>query len=166
MADLPSITMIVESAPAAPKREGGKGREPIKWDEVLDPVRKQVDDEGNPQTVRAWTYPSRNGANGRVATVRKYLRNSAPDLNYQFVTRQVPEGLPDAGQFGVYVTFRGTYTPAQIAENAKAHKARSERVVTSQQAALAAEQSATEGDDSEKAVAKSPGNGKTAKNAA
>jgi hypothetical protein len=173
MADLPKITLIKEAIPSAPKRAGGAGRTATPWEEVLQPVRDDstdkdgkpiLDAEGKPASYRIWTYDTRNGANGRVATVRDRLRNHAPELNYGFVVRTVPEGQDDQGRWGVYVSFLGTFTPKQQAENAAKHKAASDRVKRSQEAAEAAK-AAESGETGETVDAKAD-TGKAGKNAA
>jgi len=111
------LELIREDVPKI-ERVGGSGREPEQWENHLAELRKHPG-----QSFRVWTYENKSSALSRVATVGSRLRKVVPQEHWKLAVRGVV-----AGQYGVYVTFVGLYTPEQMEENARKHKERSERV--------------------------------------
>jgi hypothetical protein len=116
------LTFVKEEIPKI-VRTGGSGREAEPWETHLAPIKEQAG-----QSFRVWTYDKRSGAQGRVTTVRDRLTKVTPQDNWTIKVRPVGE------QFGVYVQYNGTFTPEQMAENAKKRQERSERTKASRPA--------------------------------
>ncbi len=111
-------------------RVGGAGRAPEKWEDHIAPLK---DHQG--KSFRTWTYTKKTGAMSRVQGVRARLISATPADNWTLAVRPVPG---KDGEWGVYVQYNGTYTPAEIAANAKKRQERSERVKAQRQAVDAA----------------------------
>lgn len=109
-----AVPTIVREAP---------GREPEKWEEHLSPL-KAKDKAG--KSFRVWSYTKKTGATSRVASVRKRLIDATPEDNWSLAVRLIPGSEPE--QFGVYVTYNGTFTPEQVAENAALRQKRSDAI--------------------------------------
>jgi hypothetical protein len=139
--DIPKIT-----------RATGSGREPEKWEEHLAPAKDTPD-----VSFRVWTYDKRTSAVSRMSAVRDRLTKAVPSENWTLAVRPIPgtedavhpEGATDkdgqdiagtsATQYGVYVAYVGTFTDEEVAENARLHAERSERVKASRAANETAE---------------------------
>lgn len=145
------LSFIEEEIPKI-SRAGGSGREPEKWEEHISPLKAE-DRAG--KSFRVWTYAIRPSAVSRMSSVRERLTKAVPSENWQLAVRPVPgtedavhpDGTTDkdgndiagtsAIQYGVYVSYQGTFTDEQVAENAVAHQARSDRVKAARAAAAA-----------------------------
>lgn len=120
----------VDEIPAKPTREGGPGAEPIKWEELLAPL-KAPDKAGKPFLV--WDYEKKTGAQSRISAVHNRLVANVPEEKWTLVNRPVPGSDPE--KHGVYVQFDGTYTPEEVLANATKRKERSDRIKAARKAA-------------------------------
>lgn len=126
------LNFIEEDIPKI-ARVGGAGREPEKWEEHVAPLKAE-DRAG--KSFRVWTYEKRPSATSRMSSVRERLVKAVPNENWQLAVRPVTVMLAVEGsdepveseQFGVYVSYKGTFTDEQVAENAVKHAERSQRV--------------------------------------
>jgi hypothetical protein len=123
--DVPKITRI-----------GGSGREAEPWETHLAPLK---DTPG--ESFRVWTYEKRTSAVSRMSSVRERLTKAVPTENWNLAVRTVP-GTVDPELYGVYISFAGTFTAEQIAENVRKHDERSNRVKAAR-AKRAAEEAST-----------------------
>ena len=124
------LTFVEEEIPKI-VRQGGTGREAEKWEEGLSPL-KSANMKG--KSYRVWTFNTRNSAQSRMTTVRARLNKVSPADNFQLKVRPVP----DSDDFGVYAQYDGTFTPEQMADNARRHQERSERTKKSRTPTVAA----------------------------
>lgn len=153
------LQFIEEEIPKI-SRAGGSGREPEKWEDHIAPLK--ADDRAG-KSFRVWTYGKRPSAVSRMSSVRERLTKAVPAENWQLAVRPVPgtekdvhpEGATEtvkdengnetvvsiagqsATQYGVYVAYQGVFTDEQVAENARLHQERSERVQKARAAAAA-----------------------------
>lgn len=116
-----NLEFIYEEVPKLPPRAPGKGREPVKWEQHLTPL-KHEDAVG--KSARVWTYPEKSSATSRLASVSKRLSEVTPEDNWEMKVRPVPE--TDPVQHGVYVTYHGTYTAEEQKANAELRAKRSQ----------------------------------------
>jgi hypothetical protein len=124
------LNFIEEAIPVI-ARTGGKGREPEKWEDHIAPLK---DHEG--KSFRVWTYEKRTGALSRVQSVRNRLNVATPKDNWTIAVR--PVNLDGSEVFGVYLQYNGTYTPKEVAENARKRQERSDRIKAQRAAVEAA----------------------------
>jgi hypothetical protein len=111
--DVPKITRI-----------GGSGREAEPWETHLAPLK---DTPG--ESFRVWTYEKRTSAVSRMSSVRERLTKAVPTENWNLAVRTVPgTGAENPELYGVYISFAGTFTAEQVAENVRKHDERSNRV--------------------------------------
>lgn len=115
--DIPKITRV-----------GGSGREPEPWETHLAPLK-----DTPKETFRVWTYDKRSSAISRMSSVRERLTKAVPSENWTLAVRPIP----NTETFGVYVSYNGTYSDAEVAANAKAHAERSARVKAAREKAAA-----------------------------
>jgi hypothetical protein len=115
------LDFIEESIPKI-TRVGGAGREPEKWEDHIAPLKAE-DRAG--KDFRVWTYSKRSSAISRMALIRNRLTKAVPHENWVIAVRPVPNV---DGEFGVYVSYQGTYTAEEVHENARKHDERSARV--------------------------------------
>ena len=118
------LNFIEEEVPKV-TRAGGSGRGAEPWEQHLAPLKERPD-----VSFRTWDYEKRPSAISRMTSVRDRLRKAVPQENWDLAVRQIP----DSDRFGVYVTYKGTYTDEQVAENARKHQERSERVRATREA--------------------------------
>lgn len=149
------LNFIEEDIPKI-ARVGGAGREPEKWEEHVAPLKAE-DRAG--KSFRVWTYEKRPSATSRMSSVRERLVKAVPNENWQLAVRPVTVMLAVEGsdepveseQYGVYVSYKGTFTDEQVAENAVKHAERSQRVrdarakAEAEKAAKATAEGASEG---------------------
>lgn len=114
-----TLNFIEEAIPSI-TRSGGDGRDPIKWEESLAPLKDKID-----SSFRVWTYEKKTGATSRVAAVRDRLIKATPSDNWTIAVRPVPD---DPEHFGVYVQYNGVFTDEEVAANAAKRQERSERI--------------------------------------
>lgn len=115
------LDLIEEEVPKI-VRLGGSGREPEKWEEHLTPLT-----ESPGKSFRVWTYDKKTSAVSRMSVVRNRLTLATPEAHWEIKVRQVP----DSDQFGVYITYLGTFTDEQVQTNAAARAERSARTRSS-----------------------------------
>lgn len=167
------LTFTKEAIPKI-TRATGSGREPEKWEEHLAPAKETPN-----ESFRVWTYDKRTSAVSRMSAVRDRLTKAVPGENWTLAVRPIPgtedavhpDGTTDkdgndisgtsATQYGVYVAYVGTFTPEQIAENARLHQERSERVKASR--AKAAEGNGSDGGEAADTQESAPEAAKTPK---
>lgn len=125
------ITFTPATIPDA-VRSGGEGREPVKWEELLAPLKPKVG-EG----FLAYQYTKKTAATSRVANIRKRLFNATPGDNWTIVVRPVPNSDPEL--YGVYVQFNGTYTAEEQAKRAQDRQERADKLRAAKAAAQAAD---------------------------
>lgn len=113
-------------------RSGGEGREPVKWEELLAPLKPKVG-EG----FLAYQYTKKTAATSRVANIRKRLFTATPGDNWTIVVRPVPNSDPEL--FGVYVQFNGTYTEEEQKQRAAQRQERAAKLQAAKAAAEAAD---------------------------
>lgn len=113
------LTFTREEIPKI-SRPGGSGREAEPWENHLAQLKDHTGD-----SFRVWTYDKQTGAISRMTNVRDRLRKAVPHENWHLAVRPLDA---DPNQFGVYVTYKGTFTPEQITDNARKHAERSARV--------------------------------------
>jgi hypothetical protein len=118
------LTFVEEEIPKI-VRQGGSGREAEQWENHLAPLKS---DKMAGKSYRVWTYEKRTSAMSRMSTVRDRLNKVTPQDNYEIKVRPVD------GQYGVYVQYNGTFTPAQMEENARKRQERSTRTIAARQA--------------------------------
>jgi hypothetical protein len=124
----PDVTFTKVDAIPAQIRATGEGREPIKWEDKLSPV-KSSPGEG----FLAWQYVKKSAATSRVAAIRNRLFAATPADNWTLAVRPVPNSDPVL--YGVYVQYNGTFTPDEQKQNAKVRQERSDKIKASRLAA-------------------------------
>lgn len=144
-----ALEIVFEDIPASPPRAPGKGREPVKWEEHLAPLKEAKNEDGTPRSARIWTYDEKSSATSRLASVSKRLADATPEDNWELKVREVPEG--DAkGKHGVYVAYHGTHSAEQVKVNAdlraKRSQAAKDRLAKAAQEAASADGGDTEGE--------------------
>ncbi len=161
------LNFIEEEIPKI-TRAGGSGREAEPWETHLAPLK---DDDKSGKDFRVWTYGKRASAVSRMSSVRERLTKVVPAENWTLAVRPVPgtesavhpagtmDGETDisgqsATQFGVYVSYAGVFTDEQVAENAKKHQERSDRVKAAR--AKASENGAPQAEAESPATAEEP----------
>jgi hypothetical protein len=118
-------------------RKGGSGREAEKWEEHLAPA-KTPSKAGKSYCL--WTYDKRTSAVSRMSSVRARLTSVTPKDNWELKVRP----RPNSSEFGVYVQYNGTFTPAQMAENAQKREERSARTLASRKPTVVTDSTAKE----------------------
>lgn len=139
----PFDALVFEEIPDAPKRTGGKGREPVKWEILLAPLQEQLLEK----PARLWTYDVKTGAVSRMSAVRTRLADAAPELNWEFKVRPVPNTDPQT--YGIYAVFHGNHTSEQMVKNAQERVARKERAAKAQESKGATEGAADPAESAE-----------------
>jgi hypothetical protein len=126
-------SLVFEAIPEAAKRPPGKGREPVAWETLLEPLEAKLLET----PARLWVYAAKTGAMSRLAAVRDRLTSTVPQKNWELRVRQVP-GTGDTeenpAQFGVYAVFHGDYTPEQVMQNAQARQKRRDAIAKAREA--------------------------------
>jgi hypothetical protein len=120
------LNFIQEEVPKV-TRAGGSGREAEPWEQHLSPLKESPE-----ISFRTWDYEKRPSAVSRMTSVRDRLRKAVPEENWDLVVREIPDSDPP--RYGVYVTYRGEFSDEEMAENARKHQERSERVRAAREA--------------------------------
>ena len=131
-AELP-FQLLSEDVPDVTRR-GQIGREPVKWEQLLDPVRQAPPKpDGSPQSFRLWTYDSKSKAAGRKGLVTKRLNEAVPQENWFLTAREVPGS--DGKEFGVWAEFRGLFTDEELKTVQQKRAERNEKIRKAREAA-------------------------------
>jgi hypothetical protein len=113
----PEITLdLIEEDIPAPVRLGGGGREAIKWEELLAPIK-----EHESKSFRVWTYDKRTAAASRANQVSSRLFKVKPHEKWVIAVRQIP----NSEQFGVYTMYAGHWSKSEVAKRQHDHERRS-----------------------------------------
>jgi hypothetical protein len=120
----------VEAIPAQ-SRAHGDGREKIRWEDKLAPLKAKKG-----QGFLTWTYAKKSAATSRKAAISNRLFAETPKDNWTLAVRPVPNTDPET--FGVYVQYNGEFTADEVTANAKLRADRAARTRGAAQAAQAA----------------------------
>ena len=113
---------FVEEAIPDLDRGDGAGRQAEKWEEHLAPLKA---DKLKGKSFRIASFEKKTQATSRSTVVRERLLKATPFDNWTIRVREVPN---ESDTFGVYVKYEGTFTPEQVAENAKVRAERSAKI--------------------------------------